>query len=333
MIMKKLFDRDNFILSSASPRERGKSFILSLLIILLFLFSSFTFFDALYAFADAVGSAVSGSMDVMIKAMLRSVPLFLSFFLSFWGLLLLQALYRCGNSEKACKSAKKDAICLIVFSSTSILYVFLGLAIGKYSSLLEGSPSPLYPLDSVLFSALFLAIGIIVLIYFIKHKDPSAIPLMAHAMPERKLRGLYCTFLAIFTLIALFGFSGGVYSLFIYDFVHGYALYGVALILAYLASPIILCFWEFYYNELTEEGKRNVLLPVSLISLCFSLLIVGFYVIALSTNLDAPSNAGFGMFPVAFAASVNIATLLVVFAPLIFSIVALIKGLLLRRKK
>ena len=37
-------------------------------------------------------------------------------------------------------------------------------------------------------------------------------------------------------------------------------------------------------------------------------------------------------FPVAFAASVNIATLLVVFTPLIVSIVALIKGILIRKK-
>ena len=54
--------------------------------------------------------------------------------------------------------------------------------------------------------------------------------------------------------------------------------------------------------------------------------------IGLGTNLDAPSNFGFGTLPVAFAASVNIATLIVVATPLIVAVVALIKGLLLRKK-
>ena len=55
------------------------------------------------------------------------------------------------------------------------------------------------------------------------------------------------------------------------------------------------------------------------------------YFIALKFNLDGPSNVGFGILPIAFSASVNIATLLVVATPLIVSVVALIKGLI--RKK
>ena len=56
------------------------------------------------------------------------------------------------------------------------------------------------------------------------------------------------------------------------------------------------------------------------------------YFVGLGVNLDGPSNAGFGILPVAFAASVNIATMIVVATPLIVSVVALIKGLLLRKK-
>ena len=48
--------------------------------------------------------------------------------------------------------------------------------------------------------------------------------------------------------------------------------------------------------------------------------------------MDAPSNAGFGMLPVAFAASVNIATMIVVFTPVIVAVTAFIKGLILRKK-
>ena len=56
------------------------------------------------------------------------------------------------------------------------------------------------------------------------------------------------------------------------------------------------------------------------------------YFVSLGGGMDAPSNAGFGMFPVAFAASVNIATLLTVATPIIVSVVALIKGIFVRKK-
>ena len=134
-------------------------------------------------------------------------------------------------------------------------------------------------------------------------------------------------------LIALFGLSAGLYSIFIYDFKHEFVFFGIAVILTYLMSPIQLGIWEFFYNEIKPEKKKEMLLPLSLVSLGCSVVTVALYMISLSTGLDAPSNAGFGMFPVAFAASVNIATLIMVFTPLIVSVVALIKGLILRKQQ
>ena len=76
-----------------------------------------------------------------------------------------------------------------------------------------------------------------------------------------------------------------------------------------------------------------MLLPLSLISTGVSVVVTIIYFVSLATDLDAPSNGGFGMLPVAFAASVNIATLIVVFLPVIFSLVALVKGLILKFRK
>lgn len=331
--MKNLFDKSNFVFSTLDPKQRRQSLILSILMMVLFVFSSFTFFNMLYAFADAVGSIVSGSADVAIKDLLRSVPLFLSFFMSLWTLLLLHASFRRVNDERWHKSLFKDAICIIAFAGLNILYVIVGLIIGKYSSLVEGSPSPLFPLDSIIYSLVFIAIGVLVILYVKKYEEKLPYLVPARGEIVKKARGLYCTFMTFWMLIALFGFSAGLYSIFIYDFLHGYAFYGIAVILIYCLSPVLLGLWEFYYNELIEEKKKELLLPISLISLGVSVLFTVLYVIALSTNMDAPSNAGFGMFPVAFAASVNIATLIVVFTPLIVSVTALIKGLLKRKKQ
>ena len=87
-----------------------------------------------------------------------------------------------------------------------------------------------------------------------------------------------------------------------------------------------------YFNNLKEEKKKELLLPLAIISMSASIVFIVLYLISLSVGLDAPSNAGFGMFPVAFAASVNVVTLLVVFHPLFVSIVMLIKSLVARKK-
>ena len=331
--MKKYFDKNNFVVSSFDKKSKRQSLIVSLLIILFFIVSSLTFFNAFYGFVDAIGSIVSGSPDVAIYDLLRSVPLIMSVFMSIWTLLLLHATFRRVSDERWQHSLMKDAICLTIFAWFNILYVIVGLITRKYSSIVEGSPSALYPLDSVLFSILFLIIGGLVILYVKKYEK-----VLPYVVPGRsdivmKARGAYATFMAFWLLFAIFSFSAGIYSIFIYDFRHGYAFYGIATILIYLLSPIQLAVWEFYYNELHHDRKKDFLLPLAICSLCVSVLFVTLYMVSLSTNMDAPSNAGFGMFPVAFAASVNIATLLVVFTPLIVSIVALIKGILLRKKQ
>lgn len=312
-------------------KQKRQSLVVSILLVLFFVISSFTFFNMLYAFADIVGSIVSGSPDVAVKDLLRSLPLFFTFFMSLWTLFIVQASFR-KVEGKWQKSLFKDAICVVAFAALNIIYVVVGLIIGKYSSIVEGSPSALFPLDSVLISLLFIAIGVLIILYVKKFEAKLPYVAPAHGEIVKKVRPLYCVGVTLWMLFALFGLSGGIFSLFIYDFAHEFAFYGVAVVLCYLLSPILLGVWEFYYNELKEEKKKEFLLPLGIVSVCASVICVALYLISLSTGMDAPANAGFGMFPVAFAASVNIATLLAVFTPLIVSIVVLVKGLIIRKK-
>lgn len=330
--MKKFFDKSNFIPSTLDGKAKRQSLIVSILIIIFFIASAFTFLNAFYGFCDQIGSIVSGSVDVMIKDFLRSLPLYLCFLMCLWTLFLLHAVFRSVSPERAHKSLLKDAITIIAFGGVNVIYIIVGLISGQYVSMVEGSPTRIYPLDTFLLSLIFIALGVMVILYLKKFKESYPILLPKRGEIVSKGRGAYCTFLTFFLLMSLFGLSIGIYSLFIYDFKHGYAFYGIATILVYLLLPIMLGVWEFYYNELKEEKKKEFLLPLSLVSLGVSLLVAILYFVSLGGGLDAPSNAGFGMFPVAFAASVNIVTMLVVASPIIFSVVALIKGLLARKK-
>ena len=102
--------------------------------------------------------------------------------------------------------------------------------------------------------------------------------------------------------------------------------------LIFFVNMLFIGVWEFYYNQLKEENKKKFLLPLALAGLVVALIAIILYLTGLTTGLDGPSNAGFGVLPVAFAASVNIATLIVAFTPIIVSAVALIKGLFIRNK-
>jgi len=330
--MKKFFSKDSFALSTFDANQKRQSLVVSLVLILFFVFSAFTFFNALYAFADCVGSIVSGSMDAALRDAGRSLPLFFSCFMSIWALLLAHGLFRNVSDEKRVKSLKKNAIALLAFAAANLIAIIVMLAMGKIHSLVEGSPSPWYPLDSILYSLIYVALGVFALVYTkkLQEKLPYAVP--SRGPVVKKARGLYCTFMSFWMLIAIYSFAAFFIGLFIVDFMNGYLFFSISILLVYLINFVFLGVWEFYYNELKEENKNKFLLPLAIAGLIVSALVTILYFVGLGVNLDGPSNVGFGILPVAFAASVNMATLLVVFTPIIVSIVALIKGLLARKK-
>lgn len=332
MVMKDLFNKEHFLFTDLDKKQRRQSLIVSLVIALLYLASAFTFMNMLYCFADIIGSIVSGSPDVAIYDLLRSVPIFLSFFMTLWTLLLAHAFFRNVSDERRMKSLFKNAIAILCFAGVNILYIIIGTAAGKYASLVEGSPSPIYPLDAMLYSILFVAIGVLALLYAKKWKDrlPYIVPSRGPIVTRGRFG--YCLVVTLWMLVSLFCFGGFWMGLFIIDFVHGYQAYSIALLLVYLVNACFFIVWEFYYNEAKAESRKVILLPLAIVGLCVAVFAAGFYFIGLGFNLDGPSNVGFGALPVAFAANVNIATLLVVATPIIVSVVALIKGIRLRKK-
>ena len=106
MVMKKLFDKSGFLFSSFDKEQKRQSTFVFLLLLVLFVLSSFTFFNMLYCFADIIGSIVSGSADVAIKDLLRSLPIILSCFMSIWAILLVHASFRNASDERRIKSYK-----------------------------------------------------------------------------------------------------------------------------------------------------------------------------------------------------------------------------------
>ena len=331
--MRNLFNKENFLFPTFDKKQKKQAWILFGLIALLFVASTFTFVNMLYAFTDVVGSIVSGSIDVAIKDLFRSLPLFLVFFMTLWTLLALHAFFRNVSEEKRLKSMKKCAITVLAFAGVNFFYVSIRRFSGGYSSFAEGSPSPWFPLDTILYSLPFIAVAAVALLdgKKILKAYPYVVP--SRGPVVKKARFVYCFFLSIWMLFAIYGFAAFWLGLFCIDFIHGHLPYALALVLVFFVNAIFFIAWEFYYNEVKAEKRKDVLLPLSFVGLGVSLVTAIFFFVALGTDKFAPSNIGFGLQPIAFAASINIATILLVLVPVIVSIVALIKGLILRKKK
>ena len=329
--MKKMFDSNNFVFNGLDKKQQIQTYIVIVSLIVFFIFSAFTFMNFLYALADCAGSIVCASVDVAIKDALRSVPIFLSFFLSLSGLMVAHTFYRNESSELLKRRAKKHSMIGIVIGGVIVLYVIVMRIMGKYLSLVEGGPSSLYPLDSILYALFFIAFGIFIWIYFKKTNGLDFVAPLREPL-SNKARIIKCIFRSIWLIVSLYGFCGFFYSIFIVDFIHGYAFYSIMMMLVSLLALLTIIIWEFYYNNLVKEKRSELTLPLAIISSCVTLVIVVIYFISLKINLDGPSNVGFGLLPIAFAASVNFATLFVVMTPVIVSIVVLIKGLIRRKQ-
>lgn len=290
-----------------------------------FALSAFTFMNFMYCISDCIGSVVSGSLDVCLRDLLRSMPIILSFLLSLSGLMTAHAFYLDEEPAVLRRRVKRHAAFGIVIGVIISLYVIAMLIAGRYLSVTEGSPTRLYPLDAVIYALLFIAYDIAVLRYLKKHVSCTEKTI------HKKSHIISSILLTIWLMIALYGCCGFFLSIFILDFSHGYVPYSIAVMLVSLVSFLSIVVREFCYVKLTEEKRKKTMLPLALVSLAVSAASAAFYFIALKYNLDGPANVGFGIMPVAFTASVNLATLTVVALPLIVSAAALIKALRLRR--
>lgn len=324
MVMKTLFDRRGSVLSGLDAMQKKHAVAVMLAVVVCFVLSAFTFMNFLYCLADCLGSVFSGSVDIAVRDALRSLPIFLSFFLSLSGLMVAHAFYRNENAGILRKKAKYGAAFAVILGAVIAVYVLAMRFTGRYLSFTEGGPSRCYPLDAMLYALFFIVCGAGVLAYFRKtpgFAGPCRAPI------QNKGRGVRCFFQSLWLLVALYGFCGFAFGIFILDFSAGYVPYTLAFLLVSLTAFLSIAVWELYYNNLTEARRMAVTLPLALCSLALSLASSAAYFLALKHNLEGPANVGFGVLPVAMSANVNLATLLVVVTPLIVSIAAIVKGI------
>ena len=253
MVMKKLFERDGFVFAGLRGKQKKHDLCVTAAVLLFFVLSAYTFMNALYCLSDIIGSVVGGSADIAGRDALRTLPIFLTFLMSLAGLMAAHSFYRNESGAVLRKRARTHAAVGMGTGALLILYVAAGLLAGRYLSVAEGAPTPLYPLDTVLYALAVCGAGVLVFLYF--GKNASAAPFAGPCRaPEKKKKSAGRRVgAALWLLLALYGFSGFFYSLFIVDLSDGYVPYSLALMLVLLITWLSVAVWEFYYNNLTAR--------------------------------------------------------------------------------
>ena len=99
MVMKKIFDRNSFVLTGLDQKQKKQNLIVIAAVVLFFILSAFTFMNFLYCLSDCIGSIVCSSVDISLRDALRSMPIFLSFFMTLGGLMTAHTFYRNESAE------------------------------------------------------------------------------------------------------------------------------------------------------------------------------------------------------------------------------------------
>ena len=133
-----------------------KKAFLNLVEIVLYLFAAFSFFGFAYVGLDMVSSVFASGY--------RTVPAFFAYFLPTLSLIINHRITHAKSIESEKKHAKIDGYILLGISFYIILLDIVYFALNEYYALVEGTVTPLYPLDTILLALLGGRYGIYLLL-------------------------------------------------------------------------------------------------------------------------------------------------------------------------
>jgi hypothetical protein len=331
ILMKELFKKENRILASCDKKTWNQSFTLSILIILLFATCAGYFFDFVYMMCDIIGSIISSSSDIALRDIVRSLPYLSSTIGCIFVLGNLHILFRNYNKDITCKRIFKHSITIIVFGTISALAPLIGLGTKVYSSLIEGSPTDLYPLDQMLTGLVLIVIGVLSVIITTKLKNEINLSLPTRGVENKKCRVIANIGKGIWLLVALFSFSATIYFFKSIDLSNGYVFYSIMLFILFILPWVYMMIYEFHYLELKEEVRKEHDFIIGLVGTIISLVSIILFFISLSLNIDGPSNVGFGLLPVDFTASINVFNIIYPLTIVTVPMVKLIQGIIYKK--
>ena len=308
------------IRAGLNPQEKKQHAFYTILSVLLFLVGSVTFFEALYEFCNMVGAIVSGCPSQAIVELKRVLPLQLTaateVYLAVWTF----NAYRTGEQGKRVRSFRRNGIITMVLGALITCYVIAGLITGQYARLVEGFPSPLFPLDAAIGGLLLVGAGFLAGQYA---KVVESSPVYVSC----GVRGGFKLFHVISYLIALHSAAACVYGLYVMDWSHGMVAYNIVLWLNYFTAFAMAICYRFVYAETAAADKKKTGRNLAICFLVVNVILFVLYIVIGNRYNEAPNLNAYGILPVEFTSSFNAFLVLMGLNNIVAPLVATLKGL------
>lgn len=295
-----------------------------ILSIALFVINAFTFWEFIFELCHMAGCIVSGTPSEAIRELWRMFPLILTAFVEIY---LASYVFKAYCTEKADRRARvwvrngyiASALGLIV-----VVYTLVGMLTGRYERIVEGFPSPLFPLDMIIGGLLIAAFGVFSVVY------GRRIERKGRVLAFSRIKGFFRLFHVISYMMALCGFAAFAYGLFDVDFSHGNIFFNIMLLLNYLTAAVMALVYRFVYAEsdrLVRTSRR-----LSLSFLIVNILLFGLYLLSVQLENEAPNLNAFAILPIEFTASFNAFMIAYGLNNIVVPLGAFVRGLLKKDK-
>jgi len=325
--MKELFLKENRVNSTISKKGRVEKLVFTIITLLIFILSSFYFFEMAYELCNIGGAIVEKCTQQAIVNLNRVAPFLLLGVGIIFLNISLNCVMRARSLEIRIRNARNDGIAAICFGFVVILYIIISLINKTFGSIVEGNPTLIYPLDILIGGLIMIGFGVLGIWYskYVKN-NKSELPIYDDKR-HKVMRGFDKVFYVIFYLVALFSFASFIYSFFVLDWTHGGCFFNITYLLSILLPLFAFGFYRFVFIELKDEYKNKCQVISSIVFLALGLLVAILSFIALKVENEAPARNAFGLLPIEYTASLGAFPFIYALVNVASPLSGLIKGL------
>lgn len=313
---------------------KKESRLYTILTVILWTLGALTLWEFVYELSHMVGAIVCGDIEYTLIELFRMMPHTLTMITYIFSSVILHSAFISKDIESRIKRWRTLGIFTVVMGFIIIIYIFVGLGTGRYLSLVEGSPTALFPLDIMLGGILFIAFGF----YSNEHSGKikefgSEIGYSSSKM--NPLFGIVKIFCFLGFLISSCGFAAAFYGTYVLDWAHGRIFFNIMLWLNYFTAPAMYFVYRFICLGVDNknENKDRDIKKYSLLFLIINIVLMILYEVSVQIYPEAPNQNAFGLFPNDFIASVNVFPLIYAANNILTPAVSLIISSIHPRKK
>lgn len=314
------FVNDYSTYHTADKPTKRQIFFYAILSFVLFILAAFPIWDNLMDLCQMIGSFACGSPVEALKLFLRRFPAhMISISLIFMGFRIFN-IYRAEKGQRA-RLWKNFGITTISIGGSIVLSVIVLLIVGVYGKMIEGTPTLLFPLDTLLGGLVMIGYGVG---SFALSRVMKASP---SPLPSSKPKGLTIKRVAYFFsyMMACFSFAGFCHGVADMDWKNGGIFFNVMLLINFAVPIYQAILYRYYYMETRNEKKQYFVHRVIPYVLVINCVLFFLYLVALQTDPWAPATNASAVLPIEGTASINAFAVLFGIASLVNPCVAFLQ--------